>query len=348
MMPRVRTQRTARWPLLVCAVTTISLMVTACTSSEVIDSVTEPLVSDQGISADEESAESGSDDTTDPIDEQDLSAEDLVIPDDIDAELVLNYAGLDLSWESIQSQLAEEEDLHHQREDATFECMREAGFQYIRQPYENLYAPVYSGDYGEIGSRAWRQWYGFGVSTLYWPQELLPEDVAGDPNGFVLESSQEFESDLSNLTQAEAQAYSRALYGDEQSDGCSAQAWEQSTSDFEIALRTWPELLSEIQTRVMAHETVVDYQTGLVECVHEQGFSEFAGPAAYMDDLQSQLWALLGESDPEAALPDDVVDALRLIQDRERDVAIALFDCQLPQDEELALFRSAVEDVLGR
>lgn len=280
-------------------------------------------------------------------DSSELYAEDLAIPEDIDVDLVMRYMGLDWSQSNLERVFAEDEDLHREREDKIFECMRDHGFEYTRQPSEDPRGQLLSDEHGEVGTRTWHQWYGRGISTMRFPQEVLPADLAGYSSELLFARSLAHESDLSSLTVGEQQAYNQALFGDAEIEGCSTQAWNQTNNDFGLMVRTWGELLIEVEERVRTSEPMVDYEAGLVECVREKGFSEFTGSQDHVDDIRARLDAL-GANGGEGSedLSSDAIEALRDIQQLERDVVIAELDCRPPQDEEIALFRSAVEAVL--
>lgn len=272
--------------------------------------------------------------------------EDLVVPDDIDAELVIRFMGLDWSLEKIQAESTEERALHEARENMIHECMGEHGFNYTHQQYEEPIPLLSSDDYGGFASREWHTHYGYGISTSYWPQELLPDDVLGDPSEYILDSSSQHEIALSDLSDEEAQAYFRALYGDEKADGCDFIAWEETVSEFQRAVRSWSDLLYEIAARVLASEPMIAYETELTGCVTEKGYTDFAGATVFMDGIATQLDTLFSGVEDGLVPPDKIVDAMRVIQQQEREVAVAEFDCRLPQEQEIALFRSAVEAVL--
>jgi len=274
------------------------------------------------------------------------NGQDLAIPADVDVDLVVRFMGLDWSSENIQFELTEEKRLHQEREDAAFDCMHEHGFDYTREPFDVPSAVVDSGEHGDFGSREWHEHYGYGISTFYWPQELLPADVPGDPSERIIDDSSQEELDFTDWSHEEQQAYALALYGDDETPGCLARAWEKTSSEYQESVRNWAELLYEVAAQVLANEAVVTYENGLRDCVTEKGYIEFAGATAFMDSLAAQLNTLFaGVGDGEAP-PEEIVEALRLIQQQERDIAVAEFDCRLPQDEEIALLRRAVESVL--
>lgn len=260
----------------------------------------------------------------------------------------MRYIGLDWSQSNLQNIYAEDEELHREREDKIFECMRGHGFEYTRQPLDDMLGQLLSEseEYGEIGSRAWHQWYGRGISTLLFPQEILPSDLAGYSSEQAVERPLAHDSDLSSLTIGEQQAYRQALFGDDETEGCSTQAWNQANSDFGLMVKTWAELLVEVEERVWASEPMVEYETSLIECIRGKGYPEYTGFDDQLDEIHAQMQILVDGEGHDDLLSEEAIETLRLIQQRERDISVAEFDCRAPQDEQIAMFRNAVEAVL--
>jgi len=302
---------------------------------------------DAGSSA-QETSQPKEGDAANQAEQSELSGEDLFIPADIDVDLAMRYIGLDWSQSNLQNIYAEDEELHREREDKIFECMRGHGFEYTRQPLDDMLGQLLSEseEYGEIGSRAWHQWYGRGISTLLFPQEILPSDLAGYSSEQAVERPLAHDSDLSSLTIGEQQAYRQALFGDDETEGCSTQAWNQANSDFGLMVKTWAELLVEVEERVWASEPMVEYETSLIECIRGKGYPEYTGFDDQLDEIHAQMQILVDGEGHDDLLSEEAIETLRLIQQRERDISVAEFDCRAPQDEQIAMFRNAVEAVL--
>lgn len=296
----------------------------------------------------QESSPPNTGDTSGNVQESEFTGEHLVIPEDIDVDLVMRYMGLDWSQGNLETIYAEDEDLHREREDSIFECMRDHGFEYTRQPLDDMLGQLLSEseEHGEIGSRTWHQWYGRGISTLLFPQEILPSDLAGYSSEQAVERPLAHDSDLSSLTIGEQQAYRQALFGDDETEGCSTQAWNQANSDFGLMVRTWAELLVEVEERVWASEPMVEYETSLIECIRGKGYPEYTGFDDQLDEIHAQMQILVDGEGHDDLLSEEAIETLRLIQQRERDISVAEFDCRAPQDEQIAMFRNAVEAVL--
>lgn len=264
------------------------------------------------------------------------------LPEDFGVNLIIRYMGVDRSPRSIEREIAEYAELHHQRETNIGECMSELGFDYAEEPLGEPYGPYFSSEHGQVGTREWHQHYGFGESTLLLPEQVLPEDVAGVPTeGLEALPPDEFEPPALG-----SDAYLRALYGDDDAEGCIARESNQLVNEFGLAVKTWANELAEVEALVLASKPVVSYEAGLIECVGEKGYRDFGGAAEYVDGIRAQLDDLVGSSFQMLIPGEDILDSLRLIQQEERGVAVALFDCRLPQDEEIALYRNAVQAVL--
>lgn len=102
------------------------------------------------------------------------------------------------------------------RQDAIAACMKDQGFTYVPVATE---ASATSDGGLEYGTEAWVARYGFGISTLRWPQSAVGPDLIGyDDTASGFTGDDPNQDIVDGLTPPEQQAYYAALYGQSSSE----------------------------------------------------------------------------------------------------------------------------------
>lgn len=169
------------------------------------------------------------------------------------------------------------------------ECMKSKGFEYwqVSPPVRNY------PDGQERGTDAWRERYGFGISTELFPQPQLDPPLIGYP---IDESASDSQvqgsmSYLDSLSEGERLAYEEALYGSnapgmgaseeevtahfENSDGCLYSSQRDAASE-NVQFVLWSEFgaeLLEMEERISNDPEVLAYEAKISKCVSAEGMS---------------------------------------------------------------------------
>ena len=227
----------------------------------------------------------------------------------------LGGLALDATAEQTQEFYAEQE---RQRQNLIAACMAEQGFDYF--PAGGDVVVISSRDIERPDDRGWVEKYGYGIVNSPW-QDAAPTANPGpseqvDPNSEYVES----------LTEAEQQAYSRALLGeprdseeewDWRDHGCvgwslhevqGANPWEQAENKQIIeAIRTFYVTMPDDPAFTELHADWAD-------CMAEAGHGGFTRQS----DAEASIRDLIDEQNPEAT-PD-------LVKSADQEVALALVD----------------------
>lgn len=250
--------------------------------------------------------------------------------EDIDYQSPLSdFLGQDVG----QFDFDEAEMIEQQRESerATAACMAEAGFEYIPQDMSEMmsFGSPFQGEF-EPGSDEWIDKYGFGISTMRFPQSMVGDLVGMDDEGFMgpdqefVDPNREY---VEALSEGEREAYQEALFGlppdfgsegpseedmfDFQPSGCQFEGFQDgpfgadsTVSEFYRAFGPEVQALNE---RIDADSRVVAFNTEISECVAEEGM-DWTG----MQDLYEQFEPRLNKLQPQAFMSGDPFEAAGL------------------------------------
>ncbi len=225
-----------------------------------------------------------------------------------------NYLGLDIDLYDPTSQVT----VQVESDEAIKECMAEQGFEW--QPFlGGAYRFLGDPDDGlEFATEAWVEKYGFGISTLAFPQSSVGPDLVGYPDD-LHDSGYEYDPNepyFESLSPAEQAAYREALYGKDEGldidsetmtaeeefaamhdyltndelSGCYGSFQAQQVTLWELDFSLGPEIEAMYEDAAndprMAEET-----QRVVTCVEDKGFTLAEGNA-FEPDIRAQLSSL--------------------------------------------------------
>ncbi len=233
---------------------------------------------------------------------------------------LLSYENLDRMWEF---------DVGLQN-DLVASCMREAGFEYERQPPSEDYSPLRT-NLLEPGTDEFIQTYGLGISTQVFFERALPADLVGISDDFLDASN----SEVTNLPTSDAQslgssqAYFDALTSE---GGCYEQAILQAfgtTIDFRSKYQTE---LDQLRESTRNDPRVVERDDSLRACVLDAGVDGFVSLDDAVLKLTAEADRLNFASGTEEAPVDqpispEIAADLRELQQRELLLARTIHSC---------------------
>lgn len=156
-------------------------------------------------------------------------------------------------------------------------CMAAEGFEWQPDPQEQMMSGPPTDDEGlEWGSEEWTAKYGFGISTMAFPQDVVGPDLVGSSDSMMAGMEGEYvdpnQDYLSTLSDAEQQEFYATLYGDDQGP--------EMTED-----------MTEEEIQAAVDEYYADYvPTGCMIEAQEEIFGFGGGGGFYMefqDELQT-------------------------------------------------------------
>lgn len=107
------------------------------------------------------------------------------------------------------------EEMERIEKQATAECMKQAGFDYIPPPVQPIVFQDFSPDDPPYFSQEWVEMYGFGVTTRFFDQSRVGSELIGlpdpEPQPPVVDPNQDY---IDSLSQEARLEYSIALVGD--------------------------------------------------------------------------------------------------------------------------------------
>lgn len=251
------------------------------------------------------------------------------------------------------------------RELAVAECMAAEGFEYIPRPAEDPgLVPVREPTVPlDRNSREFAETYGFGYSTLYFPQRRVGPGLVGyDQDKFDAQAIDAIPVDPNSsmreqMSAEEGAAYDRALFGtrstsgEEPTDrelGCFKASYNELSGDDELYSRFLTEFdadIADLMDQVRADPRVVAARAEADECIARAGYQALEQPWQVQELFQGELGDLgvrdRNTNEPpsdngiptefqgrfESQLTDDVMEGLREIQAREIMMATAYADC---------------------
>ncbi len=195
--------------------------------------------------------------------------------------------------EALRRRLGSEIALAAAREDVLVACMAAEGFDYFPLPQGKRFGLTEDPD-APRGSKVFTERYGFGVSTLAFPLDMVGPDALGfDPAWIELEVPSFDEnpnaSYLADLDEAGRVAYGQALGGGDGGGGCRAEALarvpEPSVTRIELA-----EQLDELDERVAADGGFILLAGEVDQCMQVDGFT-FTGYGDMEGEIRRRLVA---------------------------------------------------------
>lgn len=196
--------------------------------------------------------------------------------------------------EAAEARYLEEE---RARQDLIAQCMADQGFEYVAFVPDTGFGFVET-DGLEYGSDEWVAKYGFGISTTWFSQEEVGSNLVGNDYGDFADA---FDSDPNNeireaMTDAEAEAYDTALYGDQsffeideslteeeaeaqfedfepdfESMGCQGQAYNESDGNTAAFYQEFDDDLEAMYERMEADPRVQQVENEVGECMAGKG-----------------------------------------------------------------------------
>jgi len=244
--------------------------------------------------------------------------------------------------------------------EATVECMREAGFEFVPQDGQIVFEDPRAAQTEGLSAREYAEQFGWGATTFFGPDL---DDFTGqtftDPNSGYVES----------LSDAERDAYFAALYGDFpefdpgvdedvafeefEPSGCESLAFEAAFASEDSAFSVFDELgdeLAQMEEDFQADPRIVEFDRSWTECMGEAGFDYDTPVDAQMDmfswmdpvydsstfpgiDLNESDFEAMSEEQLEAIFSQppefdqELIDSIRV---EERNLAVASLDCGFP------------------
>lgn len=188
-------------------------------------------------------------------------------------------------------------DMERRAEEIIGQCMRDQGFEYTPQATQSV---SFGGPFSEGGlpyySDEWVDKFGFGVSTMRYPQSQVGADLVGYPDEQFSEVGMPDDPNMAyveSLSEGDQQAYYEALSGesiqfDPTSDegppqafepgGCYGEAFSETFGDGpggigEDFFTTFGDELEAMGERAEADPRVIEYRSDVSACVTDKGFA---------------------------------------------------------------------------
>lgn len=341
----------------VAALAAFSIVLASCTGGDGSDGG--GTAGDSGQSGADEATSSGGDgtsgsnanasDTDDGEDDDDSG--------NVNTSPLNQYLGLDFDEEFDVERIEAEREV----QDAIAACMRAQGFEYLQRDPTDLefndrgFGHRVDADGRREGSVEWAAKYGFGFSTLAFPQSQVGPALVGydqEEREVNLNPNADY---VANLSPEERTAYRAALSGTEEDYentdfadrpyglGCSGEARQEHGLDLqERQISVFEEFgddLSEIADLSATHPTVLAVEREVSECIAKSGF-EWIDSQTAGSSIKVSLGPVyeaansLGRTDEEVAagapykeFPDEIKDQLAEVQRAEIAHAMAIFEC---------------------
>lgn len=238
-------------------------------------------------------------------------------------------------------------------------CMQQQGFTYFPEEQNGARQIFVRPDAAGLSAEDYAATEGFGISTRF--DALLEGDVD------LSEDPSDNEDHLATLSDGEVEAWQFALRGapPERNDqgqlidpetgeviqgqgrgriagGCSAEAQTTVRGDF-TALQQLSDEFAELDDRIDADPRISQIRREWSTCMRERGF-DFEEPADARREINSELQPLIrslfrrgpnAANDGAISLSPEQESELKVLQDRERSIAVASFECDGDTDAEV-------------
>jgi len=257
---------------------------------------------------------------------------------------IADFLGFDLNNNDAQRQRQAE--IEGEAGDISRQCMLENRFQFTPPRSTGQSASGQRGGDLLAGSAEWIEKYGFGISTLYFPQAMvgnlvgIPDDEAPITSADVERLNAAY---TESLSETELDAYYLALRGTEAEgdgpQGCIDAAFEHirsSSVDTQGIMQTLGDDFEELYSRIDADSRVVEFYAEIGMCVADTGL-EFNGFSETSQQLIPRVQALQAELEAtnsgEQRLSEAGLAELSKLQDEELALAAAVVACGGGPDE---------------
>ncbi|HSE10825.1 MAG TPA: hypothetical protein VLB29_19335 [Nocardioidaceae bacterium] len=224
------------------------------------------------------------------------------------------------------------------------ECMADAGFEYVPVDVKTIEAaqarvrmdPGYT-------RRSYKEKWGLAVTTRY---DDPVRDTGLGPNLEIWQS----------LPEADQEAYSRTLWGDESNDDFVFAFDEEDfsgtggcTRDAVAKVFTPAQLkgtyVNPKDVLVESDPRIIEAENNWTECMRDAGYDYEDDQDEIIEDFQERLEALVGEDDPQTLTGARAAE-LRQLQQEEIEVSLVDLDCQLKYTD--AVFEKVEIEVFGQ
>lgn len=207
-----------------------------------------------------------------------------------------------------------------ERQEAMAECMADAGFEYVPIDPAELSETPWSAEI-EWESSEWVETYGFGASTLRFPQAVVGPTLVGytDPaNDAEPHPNQVY---VDGLSEEDREAWSAAL------SDCDSSTWSSSQSENLAAAfnERFSQEITAMYDEMRDDPRYEDIHAEVRSCVSEAGF-DYVDHETFLNDIEARL-APLDEEARQGALSPAAIEELGRIQADEIAVATAVDDC---------------------
>lgn len=215
-------------------------------------------------------------------------------------------------------------------------CMKDAGFEYV-PAVTSAAGPVLADDVPAPGSRAFREQFGYGVTTDPWQAQVSTQDVV-DANAAY----------RATLTPGAQEAFDAELHGTGEKDaagvvaqvgGCANAAWD-AVYGVLLAHPDWQELLAEMDAlydRVDDASAVQGATSDWSRCMAERGHAGLTDPQA----AEASVRAVLDAAQTTGTDGLVQVDAEQVAAVRRAETVIAVADLDCQEEVDLAARRAA-------
>lgn len=216
------------------------------------------------------------------------------------------------------------------------QCMREAGFEYVAVDFNTARkAMLWDEAQPELEERDVLADVGFGISTLY-SDETIPQ-LADDSHPAKVGLGEQNVQVYRSLSPADQVAYNRTLLGDNadatfalaleaedfsRTGGCTRKAAEALFEPDELTLS----YVNPLDALLNQHPRMVEAFEDYSQCIQAAGY-DYADPDSLESDIASRL-SEITKGIPFEGLSAGAKEALAKLQEEERAVAVASFDCE--------------------
>ncbi|MDH3296386.1 MAG: hypothetical protein OER95_18855 [Acidimicrobiia bacterium] len=251
------------------------------------------------------------------------------------------YVGLDVGFD--YSDEAEMEARQLEINDMVTACMAAEGFEWKPDPRESMIAGPPIDDEGlEWGSEEWTAKYGFGISTLAFPQDAVGPDLLGANEPFFMEEEgfvDPNEEYLNTLSEPERDEFYATLYGDDPGPdidpeamteeeieealdeyyadyvptGCMNEAQEEimgfGGSDYFLAFN---QELQDMYEQIEKDPRIATFEQQISECVSDKG-QVYTDMQSVYEDFEERMGPLYDEAysrDPFEEFSEEQVEAM--------------------------------------
>ena len=236
-------------------------------------------------------------------------------------------------------------ELEREAERKIVECMTRSGFEYIAIDFAAQFATADGAD--DPDTRAYVEANGYGISIRPAFDEPALDELV-DPNDAIVEQ----------LSDAELEAYELALFGEapvddqpvapEDRSGCVAEAYDKvyaaqaELGTVENFFGEFGPELSELEERFLSDPRFLEIEAAWATCMSEAGF-DVASRNEIFIERDRRMSDVAVDLDPEQEPTPALEARMEAVREWERNVAVAEWDCNAPNEDELRSLRYGYE-----